>query len=107
MKNAQWLLDKQIIYWGDIDVHGFQILSQLRGYFPQTQSCMMDFETFVMLKDLAITGTDTNLTALEHLTHEEHQLFEHLISLKENNRLEQEKIPHVYALKKIHELVNS
>jgi hypothetical protein len=107
LKNAKWLSNKQIIYWGDIDAHGFQILSQIRGYFPQTQSCMMDIEAFTEFKDLAVTGTETNLTNLKHLNLEEHRLFEHLISLKENNRLEQEKIPHVYALKKIHELVNS
>lgn len=107
LKNAEWLLDKQIIYWGDIDVHGFQILSQLRGYFPQTQSCMMDCETFSKLKDMAVTGSETKLTTLEHLTSEEQRLFEHLVSLKENNRLEQEKIPHFYALKKMRELVNS
>lgn len=105
LKKAQWLLDKQIIYWGDIDAHGFQILSQIRGYFPHTQSCMMDIETFSKFQHLAVTGADTNVLALENLTHEEHELFEHLINLKENNRLEQEKIPHVYALKKIHEIV--
>jgi len=62
LKNARWLSDKQIIYWGDIDAHGFQILSQIRGYFPQTCSCMMDFETFNDFKDFAITGIDTNVT---------------------------------------------
>lgn len=106
LKNARWLLDKQIIYWGDIDVHGFQILSQLRGYFPQTQSCMMDFETFSKFKGMAVTGSETKLKTLEHLNPEEERLFEYLVSLKENNRLEQEKIPHFYALKKIHEIVN-
>jgi len=106
LKNTEWLSNKQIIYWGDIDAHGFQILSQIRGYFPRTQSCMMDFETFREFKYLAVTGTDTNVTALENLTPEEHELFEYLINLKENNRLEQEKVPHVYALRKIRELVD-
>lgn len=101
LKNAQWLSDKQIIYWGDIDAHGFQILSQIRGYFPKTQSCMMDFVTFNEFKDLAITGIDTTVTELDNLTPDEHQLFTHLLELKERNRLEQEKIPHSYAIKKI------
>lgn len=106
LKEAEWLSDKQIIYWGDIDAHGFQILSQIRRYFPKTQSCMMDFETFREFQDLAVTGADTNVVALENLTDEEREMFEYLIKLKENNRLEQEKIPHVYALEKIHEIVN-
>jgi hypothetical protein len=101
LKNAQWLSDKQIVYWGDIDAHGFQILSQIRGYFPQTRSCMMDFETFHEFQDLAVPGTDTTVTELANLTHDEHQLFTHLLDIRERNRLEQEKIPQSYALKKI------
>lgn len=105
LKEAEWLSDKQIIYWGDIDAHGFQILSQIRGYFPKTRSCMMDFETFREFRDLAVTGADTNVVMLDNLTDKEREMFEYLINLKENNRLEQEKIPHVYALKKIHEII--
>lgn len=106
LKNAKWLSDKQIIYWGDIDAHGFQILSQLRGYFSQTRSCMMDLPTFTQFKDLAITGPDTIVTELENLTDGERELFKLLIGLKKSNRLEQEKIPHVYAVGNIYEIVN-
>lgn len=101
LKNAKWLSDKEIIYWGDIDAHGFQILSQIRGYFPQTKSCMMDFDTFNDFKDLTISGVDTNVSELAHLTPEEHQLFTYLLENKDRNRLEQEKIPHSYAVQKI------
>lgn len=101
LKNAKWLSDKQIIYWGDIDAHGMQILSQIRGYFPQTQSCMMDFDTYNDFKDLAIAGVDTAVSELFHLTPEEHQLFCYLRENPGNSRLEQEKIPHSYAVKKI------
>jgi hypothetical protein len=107
LKNAQWLSDKQIIYWGDIDAHGFQILSQIRGYFPKTRSCMMDFETFNDFKDLAITGIDTTVTELAHLTPDEHQLFSHLLGMTVNNRLEQEKIPHQYVVRKILKEINN
>lgn len=106
LKNAKWLSDKQIIYWGDIDPHGFQILSQMRSYFPQTQSCMMDFDTFREFEDLVVTGAYTNVTELQNLTSEEHLLFEHLSNLEKNNRLEQEKIIHEYALKKIHDIMD-
>ena len=106
LKNAKWLSDKQIIYWGDIDAHGFQILSQLRGYFSQTRSCMMDLPTFTQFRDLAITGPDTIVTDLENLTDGERELFELLVGLKKSNRLEQEKIPHVYAVGNIYEIVN-
>ncbi|MCQ6963740.1 hypothetical protein PV02_11700 [Methanolobus chelungpuianus] len=106
LKGAAWLANKQIIYWGDIDPHGFQILSQIRGYFPQTRSCMMDLDTFREFEELATTGACTDVTELEHLTPEEHLLFNHLCSLETNNRLEQEKIHHRYVLKKIYETVD-
>ncbi len=104
LKEAKWMNDKQIVYWGDIDTHGFQILSQLRSYFPNTRSLMMDFETFNELKCFTVTGTETNINQLTNLTAEEYQIFEYLLNLKEKNRLEQEKINHSFALRKIEKL---
>lgn len=101
LKDAKWLKDKQIIYWGDIDTHGFQILSQLRSYFPNAQSLMMDFETFNEFKEFTVTGTETNIDQLTNLTVEENQLFKYLLSLNEKNRLEQEKINHLFVVKRI------
>jgi hypothetical protein len=43
-----WLRDKAVWYWGDIDTHGFAILSQTRGYLPRTRSLLMDHETFFL-----------------------------------------------------------
>lgn len=37
LKNAQWLSDLELLYWGDIDVQGFEILSQFRSYFSNTK----------------------------------------------------------------------
>ncbi|MCX9083763.1 MAG: DUF2220 family protein [Candidatus Methanoperedens sp.] len=101
LKDALWLNDIQIIYWGDIDVHGFQILSQLRLYFPHTQSLLMDFETFNEFKDFTVTGTETNIDQLTNLTVEENQLFKHLLNLNKKNRLEQEKINQSFVVRKI------
>ena len=61
----------------------------------------MDFDTFNDFKDLTISGVDTIVFELAHLTPEEHQLFTYLLENNERNRLEQEKIPHSYAVKKI------
>ena len=103
LKNAHWLADKRILYWGDIDCHGFQILSQLRSYFPQTRSLMMDRETFETFRNYGVAGAETAVKHLPHLAPEE-ELFAHLLRLRDKNRLEQEKIPHQYALQKIREL---
>jgi hypothetical protein len=105
LKNAAWLAGKRIVYWGDIDAHGFQMLSQLRSYFPQTRSLMMDRETFEAFRDYQVIGAETSVASLPHLTAEEHALFSQLARLEAHNRLEQEKISHAYASKKIHEML--
>jgi hypothetical protein len=107
LKNASWLYEKEIIYWGDIDAHGFQMLSQLRFYFPQTRSLMIDFETFNEFRDFCVDGPETNIHELPNLTAEEQSLFEFLIGLQKKNRLEQEKISHAYAVKRIEDLLKS
>ncbi|MBI4945538.1 MAG: hypothetical protein HY840_03950 [Bacteroidetes bacterium] len=102
LKNALWLTDKEIFYWGDIDTHGLQILSQIRGYFPDTKSLMMDFDTLNSFKDDWDRGEPTNATHLPHLHSGEHDLF---LFVKENNiRLEQEKISQPYVMRQINKI---
>lgn len=104
LKDATWLLWKKIIYWGDIDEHGFQILHQLRSYYPHTQSVMMDKETFDAFHTYAVNGSRNKSENLSLLTDNENKLFQYLKTLDTKNRLEQEKIPQVYVddcLKKI------
>ena len=98
MKNVEWLKTKKIYYWGDLDAHGFQILSEIRTHFEQVESFMMDRHTFDLFYE-GDKGTETNVEKDLCLTSEESEMFKYL---KENNlRLEQEKIPHEYAKTKI------
>ncbi len=96
LPDIPWLGEKNIIYWGDIDTHGFAILSQLRGYFANVRSMLMDRQTLLDHNSLwgaedpskCYTGDLTNLTS------EEYELF---IALKQNKlgvhlRLEQERV---------------
>ncbi len=96
LKNAPWLSDKKIRYWGDIDEHGFQILHQLRSYHPHAQSVMMDRTTFETFQNYAVSGARNQSHNLNLLTKEENELFQYL-KTSEKNRLEQEKIPQVYV----------
>lgn len=90
LKSAQWFFNVELFYWGDIDVQGFEILSQFRSYFLHTQSMLMDKVTFEKFFEND-KGTLTNVSTKLNLTQEEQQLYE---LLKINNwRLEQEKIP--------------
>ncbi len=91
-----WLVTCPIIYWGDLDAQGFQILSQLRSIFPHVTSLMMDEETFSSFSAFCVPGTLCRARQLPHLTIEEHRLF---VYLAENTiRLEQERISQEYAL---------
>lgn len=96
-----WLNQCPIIYWGDLDAQGFQILSQLRSLFPNVVSLMMDEKTFRTFTPFHVEGTPCTVKQLPHLTQEEHILF---FSLAEQTlRLEQEHINHAYALACIQE----
>jgi hypothetical protein len=90
LKNANWLKDREIFYWSDLDVEGFQMLSQMRSYFPEIQSFLMDISLLDKYRNYVIKGTSSNVFSLSHLTGEEKGTFE---ILKLNNwRLEQERI---------------
>lgn len=94
LKNVRWFDNLELLYWGDIDVQGFEILSQFRGYFPHTKRVLMDKQTFDKFFE-EDEGTPTNISAKLNLTDEEQQLYD---ILKANNwRLEQEKIPFDYV----------
>lgn len=94
LKNVRWFDNLELLYWGDIDVQGFEILSQFRNYFLQTKSVLMDKLTFEKFFEHD-KGTQTNISTKLNLTDEEQQLYD---TLKTNNwRLEQEKIPFDYV----------
>lgn len=97
LRRADWLKDKNIYYWGDIDEHGFQILHQLRSYHPQTRSVMMDRDTFDLLRGFLIEGKCNQAEKLSLLTEEEADLYAMLRRCRPLNRLEQEKIPQEYV----------
>lgn len=94
LKNVHWFSNLELLYWGDIDVQGFEILSQFRSYFKQTKSILMDYATFEKFFENDL-GTQTNICTSLNLTDSEQKLYE---ILKINNwRLEQEKIPFDYV----------
>lgn len=91
-----WLQECSIVYWGDLDAQGFQILAQLRAIFPHVVSLMMDEETLNTHRHFCVEGTPCTVKQLPCLTPEEHTLFSHLA--EQNIRLEQEHISHAYVL---------
>lgn len=103
IKDSLMLKTSVLYYWGDLDAQGFEILSQFRGYFPQTQSFLMDKYTFDTYFE-GDSGTPGNVSIELNLTDTENALYEYI---KNNNlRLEQEKIPQTLVVKSIKNLLN-
>lgn len=91
---SDWLRDCEVHYWGDLDTHGFAILSQLRTVLPHAHSLMMDRDT--LMSHRAHWGREPSpaRAALPRLIPEEAALFADLCQNRfgENIRLEQERI---------------
>ena len=94
LSKAKWLSRCQLIYWGDIDTHGFAILDQLRSHFPQTQSLLMDRATLMQFQSQWGQEDQPTLRDLPRLTPEETALYNDLRDnkIKKQLRLEQERI---------------
>ncbi len=94
LRAAHWLNQRQLYYWGDIDTHGFAMLDQLRAYFPQVQSLLMDERTLVGHADHWGHEGVAQQRDLPRLTADERAVYD---SLRDNRiraglRLEQERI---------------
>ena len=100
LKRIEWLKPVEIYYWSDMDVQGFEMLSQIRSYFPQVQNFLMDELSFRQFISDAGVGTKSRNAAPPHLTHAEKTLY-HLLS-SDNIRLEQEKIPQSWVESQLH-----
>jgi hypothetical protein len=95
LKATPWLSLCPIFYWGDLDVDGFRILSQLRSYFPQAISVMMDMGTFKSFEEFSVANENLRSEKTVNLTPEELNVYEYLTLHKK--RLEQEHISQSYA----------
>lgn len=105
LREVEWFNGKEIFYWGDIDTHGFSILSQFRSYFPHVESFLMDRETLLEFRNLWGREDDAKrCTAdLPHLRDHELRLYLHLKNnvLGDNVRLEQERIAFGYLCQRL------
>jgi len=94
-----WLKNNRILYWGDLDVHGFHILSRLRRTFPHVESLMMDRDTLERFETLCGPAKEGRYEEVQGLTAAEQEVYQ---TVKARNLLlEQEKIPHEYVLQKV------
>jgi hypothetical protein len=94
LNEINWLHDKTIYYWGDIDTHGFAMLNQIRQYFPHTESLLMNKETLLAHRQLWGEENKPTSRDLDYLRPRENELYREIInnSYGGNLRLEQERI---------------
>ncbi len=103
LRDVVWLNSCNVIYWGDIDAHGFEILSDLRGYFPHTRSLMMDRQTFDTYRQYVVSGKQVRSERYTHLTEEERLLAQDVVA--HDWRLEQEHLPQDYVVARLKQLL--
>jgi hypothetical protein len=94
LKSLAWLGDCELVYWGDIDTHGFAILSRLRQVFPHVRSMLMDRGTLLAHDGQWVTEPSPVSAGLEFLTADETGLYRDLVegALGPAVRLEQERV---------------
>ncbi len=94
LERAKWLSRVDLVYWGDLDTHGFAILDQFRGIFPHARSMLMDMGT--LRAHEAQWGVESKQTTAElsRLTSQEADVYDALRfnTIRDGLRLEQELV---------------
>lgn len=106
LKQADWLAQCTIYYWGDIDTHGFAILDQLRRRFGHVESLLMDRSTLDAHAQYWGREERQVMHDLPCLTAEERALFD---LLRDNRlgggvRLEQEYVGYRWVMAALKQL---
>jgi hypothetical protein len=94
LSELPWVADKDVVYWGDIDTHGFAILNRLRGHLPRLRSILMDRETLLAHRQHWTAEASPTRRPLTDLTDKEQSAFGDLVAERYGPgiRLEQERV---------------
>ena len=92
-----WIEGARVIYWGDLDSHGFAILNRLRAHLPDVESALMDEATLLAHEDLWVPEPKPSSGTFRELTGSEARALGR-IRAEGDVRLEQERIPWDTAL---------
>ncbi|NJC27012.1 Wadjet anti-phage system protein JetD domain-containing protein [Neolewinella antarctica] len=91
LAGAAWLHKVELLYWGDLDAHGLQIVNRLRGHLPSLRTFLMDRATLDTFAEYQVDATPSKVVELPNLTADELDLYDYLND--DQIRLEQERIP--------------
>jgi hypothetical protein len=104
-----WLRTAEVLYWGDIDTHGFAILDRARRTVPQIQSVLMDEATLLAHQPLWVQEPVLCSNVLfEGLTVEEKSAYDNLRAgtWGARIRLEQERLDWTASLQTLMDVLN-
>lgn len=105
-----WVRASAVVYWGDLDSHGFAILDHARRALPQLRSVLMDEQTLLSHRELWVQESTPYASAEPvHLTEAERAVF---AKLQANTwgravRLEQERIGWSLAVERVSDACGS
>lgn len=101
LNNVKWFNSKKIYYFGDLDEHGFDILSSYRRFYPNIQSFCMEKSDWNKHLQYAVVGKKLESSRIpENLIAEENEVFQ-IIRNSTQNRIEQERISVSYIQEKL------
>jgi hypothetical protein len=105
LRLISWLKQMRLLYWGDMDTHGFEALSFLRSHHQHAESIMMDVEAYTQFRQFAVQASAYASRAELHLSEVERALFNTLGD--EGRLLEQERITLTYAKARLETVLGS
>ncbi len=90
---AEWLADRDLAYWGDLDSWGLAMLAKARSFQPHLQPLMMERAVFDQFEESSVVEpVSYQAGEPQTLSSQELQLF-HYLQQREKGRLEQEFLP--------------
>lgn len=99
LEGIPWLSGARLLYWGDLDSHGFAILNELRSRV-QAESILMDEDTLLAHRDLWVPEPKPAIATYPLLSPEEERVLARLRA-EGSPRLEQERIPWEFAMQRV------
>lgn len=101
-----WVKGAEVLYWGDLDSHGFAILHRLRRHISEVKSVLMDEMTLLAHRDLWVVETTPFRGELPLLNTEEQSALA-VLRAEGDVRLEQERIEWATALSAVRSRISA
>src|SRR5882757_6342076 len=108
LRHIPWIPRDDSLYWGDIDRHGYTLLSRARSAVPGLTSVLMSREDVAKFRHLAVTENLTRYDAADpNLRPTEQRALDALTERGQYLRIEQERIPVDVAMGTIDAAMNN